>query len=293
MVRISDVVSRNSYQNDLLFRVAAIEWENRRVKRVLLKGLDLRLVADAPLSDLRIEDKTKVNEYERDSFARGEDQVNKVAKEKIQAFFNGKRALPSAKEEELKFKMTPKILHLDGDPDYLKICLENYEKLELKAVGIAVPEYRQPKVIHKLLEEYRPDILVLTGHDNMAKNIGNFNDLRNYTNSGYFIEAVKNARSFEPDLDRLVIFAGACQSYFEGLMQAGANFASSPYRIFIHALDPLLVVEHISYTPVDQMANTIDIISTTITGIRGIGGVQTKGKLRTGLPKSPFVGNKL
>lgn len=32
---------------------------------------------------------------------------------------------------------------------------------------------------------------------------------------------------------KLVIFAGACQSYFEAIISAGANFASSPARILI------------------------------------------------------------
>ena len=43
-------------------------------------------------------------------------------------------------------------------------------------------------------------------------------------------------------------FAGACQSHFEALIRAGANFASSPSRINIHALDPVYVVGKISFT---------------------------------------------
>ena len=33
----------------------------------------------------------------------------------------------------------------------------------------------------------------------------------------------------------------------------------------------------------------IDVIDSTITGIRGIGGLQTRGKYREGYPRSPFV----
>ncbi len=40
-----------------------------------------------------------------------------------------------------------------------------------------------------------------------------------------------------------VIFAGACQSYFEAIISAGANFASSPARILIDFLDPIMVAE--------------------------------------------------
>ena len=47
---------------------------------------------------------------------------------------------------------------------------------------------------------------------------------------------MKEARKFEKDLDSLVIFAGACQSMMM-LIEAGANYASAPYRVLIHALD--------------------------------------------------------
>ena len=39
--------------------------------------------------------------------------------------------------------------------------------------------------------------------------------------------------SVERNKNKLAIFAGACQSYYEEIMNAGANFASSPGRIFI------------------------------------------------------------
>lgn len=46
----------------------------------------------------------------------------------------------------------------------------------------------------------------------------------------------------------MVIFAGACQSYYEGLILAGANFASSPARILIDFIDPLIVAERVAIT---------------------------------------------
>ena len=49
-----------------------------------------------------------------------------------------------------------------------------------------------------------------------------------------FIETVKEARRYEREqAEELVIFAGACESYFEALIMAGANFGSSPARILI------------------------------------------------------------
>ena len=46
----------------------------------------------------------------------------------------------------------------------------------------------------------------------------------------------------------LVIFAGACQSFYEAIMMAGANFASSPARIMIDFFDPLVIAEKIATT---------------------------------------------
>ena len=87
-----------------------------------------------------------------------------------------------------------------------------------------------------------------------------------------------------PSLDQLVIFAGACQSHFEALIRAGANFASSPSRINIHALDPVYVVGKISFTSFMERVNVWDVVRNTITGEKGLGGIETRGILRTGLP---------
>jgi spore coat assembly protein len=86
----------------------------------------------------------------------------------------------------------------------------------------------------------------------------------------------------------LVIFAGACQSHYEAILAAGANFASSPQRILIHAFDPVFVVEKIAYSNIHEVLSINDIIDNTITGMDGIGGIETRGRLRVGYPKSPY-----
>lgn len=73
-----------------------------------------------------------------------------------------------------------------------------------------------------------------------------------------------------------MIFAGACQSHFELLIQAGANFASSPSRVNIHALDPVYVVAKLSFTPFTDRINVWDVLRNTLTGAKGLGGVETK-----------------
>jgi len=160
--------------------------------------------------------------------------------------------------------------------------------LEIEAVGKNIPEKEQPKVLESLIREYSPDILILTGHDSINKDYKDFSDIDGYKNSKYFVEAVKKARSIEPNLDELVIFAGACQSHFEALISAGANFASSPHRTLIHCLDPVFISEKIAYTAVDRFLSIEEVLENTISGIKGIGGLQTRGKYRKGLPKSPY-----
>lgn len=83
----------------------------------------------------------------------------------------------------------------------------------------------------------------------MIKRGKEFNNIYNYRNSKYFIQTVKEARRYDKEVNKnLVIFAGACQSYFEALISAGANFASSPARILIDFLDPLIVAEKVAIT---------------------------------------------
>ena len=89
----------------------------------------------------------------------------------------------------------------------------------------------------------------------------------------------KEARRYEKDTDSsLVIFAGACQSYFEALMQAGANFASSPARILIDILDPLIVAKEVAITDDCKYVKIEDIENKLRDGKRGIGGTGARRK---------------
>ena len=108
----------------------------------------------------------------------------------------------------------------------------------------------------------------------MIKKGTRFNDIYNYRNSKYFINAVKRARQFEHSKSDLVIFAGACQSYYEELINAGANFASSPARILIDFIDPLRV----AMADESKYLTIKDIQSELRDGNRGIDGIGARGK---------------
>ena len=145
--------------------------------------------------------------------------------------------------------ITGKILHLDGDRRYSEKSFRYYQKMGLTAIVKNIPEYKQPKLVYNLLSYYKPDILIVTGHDGMIRKEKGFNDIYKYKNSKYFIETVKEARRYEIDSGKeLVIFAGACQSFYEAIMMAGANFASSPARIMIDFLDPLVIAQKVATT---------------------------------------------
>jgi spore coat assembly protein len=284
---IGDIVVRKSYNKDVTFKVIDIKEDNGKYN-VILKGINIRIIADANIEDLEMADEesgskdkilnTRVKEAIKQAMILRGDLRDKVEKSpKIKA------------KNELMFGRPGKILHVDGDREYMETCLKVYKQLSLDAVGRAIAEEDQPKVIVDLVREVKPDIVVLTGHDSVLKDPRDYLDLDNYRNSKYYLESVKNLRNYNSSYDELVIFAGACQSCYERILDVGANFASSPNRVLIHCLDPVFVCEKIAYTRIDKVVSITDVIENTITGIRGVGGLQTRGKYRDGYPKSPYI----
>ena len=252
-IKKGDIVGRISYNKDIIFIVKDIKNKNN----VILEGIFERIIADSNIYDLELIDKKEVDvrealkEYELDR-----------------------------KENRLgQYSINGRILHLDGDKRYSEKSYKYYQKMGITAIVKNVPENRQPKVVYNLLKMYKPDILVITGHDGMLKKGYGYYDIYNYRNSKYFIATVKEARKYEQETNSdLVIFAGACQSYFEALMQAGANFASSPARILIDILDPLIVAKEVAITDDEKYIKIEDIESKLRDGKRGIGGTGARRK---------------
>lgn len=176
-------------------------------------------------------------------------------------------------------EITGKILHLDGDKKYSEKSLKYYNQMGIRAIVKNIPEYLQPMYIYKLLDYHKPDILVITGHDEMINKTRRYYDLYNYKNSKYFVESIKEARRYEKDKKiNLVIFAGACQSFFEALISAGANFASSPARILIDIMDPIIVAKTVAVTDELQYIKMEDIENKLRSGRKGIGGIGARRK---------------
>ncbi len=286
-LKIGDIVARKSYGSDILFKIAEII-EKDNTTTYVLKGIAYRIEADAPESDLILQSDISISDYNL-----GQRRVADRKCWEIETY-NSMRGLKkfvfrgTPNEDPKTFSRPGKILHIDGDNEYLDNCLSHYDKLGIDAVGKYIPESEQPSSVYKLLQEYTPDILVLTGHDGYTRGENSYRNIENYRTSKFFVQSVKEARKYEPDLDNLPIFAGACQSMYSDILKAGANYASSPRRVLIHALDPVFVCQKIAFTSIDKIVSPVEVIGSTITGADGIGGLQTRGKYRNGYPLEPY-----
>ena len=260
-IKKGSIVTKISDNRNVLFKVEKI-LKSSKNEEALLKGLFVRIIERIALKDLRVVDRKEVNKYIEDT--------NKLLEKRIYKRRN---------RQDSKQIKTGSILHIDGDRRYTEKSYRYYKKLGLNSIVKFVPEEKQELYINHLLSKYKPDILVITGHDGMIRKGKCFNDLYNYINSKYFINTVRKAREWDTKKE-LVIFAGACQSYYEALMSAGANFASSPARVLIDFADPLIVAEKIATTDSNYYVSINDIANDLRDGKDGIGGVGAKGKSR-------------
>ena len=254
MINVGDYVTRRSYKHDIVFLVI-----DKIGKKCILKGVDVRLIADADESDLVLSDK-------RES---GEEDLYKCIKE-IEL------------DRSEYFYLPGKVLHLDGDDSYLKRCMDFYKKANVVAYGKSIKESLMYKEVNKYIDSVNPDILIVTGHDAILKK--RITDKNLYKNSDNFIKCVKEARKSRGD--NLIIIAGACQSNYEELIKAGATFASSPKRINIHALDPAIIATNICLTEKGKEMDLIKLLAKTKYGKDGIGGLKTKGVMGVGYPRN-------
>lgn len=241
-MKIGDYVVRKKYNGDILFEIFDIKEDI-----YYLRGVELRLVADSEIEDLELSE--------------------------IQAHH----------EEHFSLDRQPmlrgKVLHLDGDEKYLNMCEKKYKELKIRADCYFMKEEEMKESVLRLLEKHKPQILVITGHDALRKDHDK-NQIHNYQHSSDYVDAIKKAREYQGDKDELIIIAGACQSYYEMLLACGANFASSPKRINIHALDPVYVASLVANESVRNYCDVEDIIDKTSHKQSGMGGIDTKGVAR-------------
>lgn len=252
-----DYVTRNSYNNDTVFRVL-----NIKNGVVYLKGVEVRLVADADILDLKKEEDIS-DDAEIDETLISDEHLDRGE----------------------YFYLPAKTLHIDADEEYLARCLKFYKRNGIMAVGKKVNEKNIAEQLPQMLKEFRPDIVVITGHDAYYPKKGGVNDIKNYKNSLYFVKAVKSARNYEKSHEKLVIIAGACQSDYEELIKAGANFASSPKRVNIHALDPAIIASTVALTERNKEIDLKRLLDKTKYKEDGMGGLICNGLMYVGYPR--------
>lgn len=251
---VGDFVTRKSYNNDIVFKVIDIKGDV-----YYLCGVSIRLFADSFVDDLVI--------------CNGKD-----CDDEFNVTFDDFKTL----DRNEYFYLPGKVLHVDGDNEFLGKCMDFYKKNRIKAYGIYSKEEELADNIIGYLKKYNPDILVITGHDAMYRKKRSNGG---YKNTDNFIKAIREARKYEKSHEKLLIVAGACQSNYEELIKAGANFASSPKRINIHALDPAIVASSLSFSDKNNNIDLINILKKTKYGIEGMGGIITKGTMYVGYPR--------
>lgn len=252
-IEVGNYVTRKSYNHDTVFKVLSITDE-----KVYLKGVHVRLCADSDITDLKKVDDAPddfkvepIKEHNRDEY----------------------------------FYLPGKILHIDGDSEYLDKCLKFYKEMGVYAIGKKISEESVASQMEGLLKEFKPDIVIITGHDAFFSKKGSKEDINNYKNSKNFVKAIRAARKYEKSHDKLVIIAGACQSDYEELIKAGANFASSPKRVNIHALDPAIIAINVALTERNKEIDLVSLLEKTKYGSNGVGGIITEGLMFVGFPR--------
>lgn len=246
-MKVNDLVICQNKHRDIVFRIDKVE------KGIAtLRGEVIRLICEVPLDELK--------PYSREA-------AELLSLPQLNTF-------RFQRNEVLKGK----VLHIDGDEHYLKKAIAAYKQYGIPAVGYYIRENEMARNLPGLLKKHQPNILIVTGHDALELNSQNKNDLNSYRNSIHFVRCVEIAREHQPDKDSLVVVAGACQSYYEALINSGANFASSPSRENIHLLDPVIIATQVAITHVNDFIEVEKILESTIS--HNLGGIDTRGSAR-------------
>ncbi|WP_051033564.1 sporulation peptidase YabG [Acetivibrio cellulolyticus] len=272
MIQIGDIVTIKSYRNDDLWRVIDICQQGVEIAK--LKGLTNRSIIRTPTYLL-----TGVNQQNIRKTLNNRQLNDQWA---FAQFLQKKRSSMNEFGNNIFYKNPGKVLHLDGAEEYVNDCIGKYKELGISANGYFINSSEMSKKVAELLEKHQPDILIITGHDGYDSSKDMYS-LDSYYNSKDYVETVKEARKYY-NKNNLIIFAGACYSYFEALMAAGANFASSPTRVSIDIYDPVIVADRVAFTPLLQKADLMEVIFSTKYGMGSIGGIDTEGCMRNSIP---------
>ena len=157
-IKKNDIVCRKSYGGDILFNVERIIKLTRGKEIAILKGITVRIEADAPINDLKLVERERVERNLRSLDNKLENRIQKNWNIKNEGN-NKKRGFCNLNNTLIK---TGKILHLDGDKRYAEKSARYYKKMGLNAIVKNIPENKQPIMLPELLKRYKPDIVIIT-----------------------------------------------------------------------------------------------------------------------------------
>lgn len=161
-IKKGDIVARKSHGKDIIFYVKRII-KTHKQQIAILCGIVKRIEADSNIEDLELVDKSIIDKRLKQI----DDKLQQRMQKNNETY---KIGILTSKTSRIKQKITTgKILHLDGDRRYSQKSYNYYKKLGLTAIVKNIPEYKQPKVVYTLLKAYKPDILIITGHDRNDK----------------------------------------------------------------------------------------------------------------------------
>ena len=153
-----DIVARKSYNKDIIFVVDKIIKNSKGNNTAILSGLVIRIKVDAPIDDLVIVSKEEKNK-----------EINKldeIIKNRVNSIKKVKTYKKIWTRDVIKNNIyIGKILHLDGDRRYSEKSMKYYKELGLNAIVKNIAENQQQYVVKRLLERYKPDILIVTGNN--------------------------------------------------------------------------------------------------------------------------------
>ena len=168
-MQINDLVTINDESNSIIY---IIEEMNDDI--VLLKGFTCRVKKYKRISEI-----TKATI----------EHIN-IEKEKLKN--QERKILRSNKMRTNAKPLFGRILHIDGDKDYLDSCMNLYKEMNIYAEGIYIREKDIKNKIEDIILKTTPDIVVITGHD--VYNGKGYKDLTNYENTVHYIDVVRLIR---------------------------------------------------------------------------------------------------
>ena len=158
-IQLNQIVGRKSYKCDIPFRVIRL-YKHNGLSFALLYGEDIRLIADALVEDLMVLDNQRRNQLLA-PYRELEEQSNYLFRQDFKLIRDKKEyeSTTGFQPDFKLFQLPGKVLHVDGDPNYLKKCIDLYKKLGVPVYGVYCNEKEMPFKVPVLVNEFRPDIL--------------------------------------------------------------------------------------------------------------------------------------